>query len=114
MSAKPLPALARAVRYAQEYLGELDDRPVASTATLEELRTRLGGPVPEVGKDASQVVEHLVNATEGGLLGPAGGRFYASVIGGALESAVAANWLTSSWDQNAALYTCGRTSIAVV
>jgi len=31
------------------------------------------------------------------------GRFFGFVIGGALPVAVAADWLTSAWDQNAAL-----------
>jgi len=29
------------------------------------------------------------------------------VIGGAVPSALAADWMTSAWDQNAALYACG-------
>jgi len=53
------------------------------------------------------VVSHLVKDTRDGLLGSAGGRFFAWVIGGGLDSALAADWLVSTWDQNAALYGCG-------
>ena len=38
------------------------------------------------------------------ITGPTSGRFYAWVIGGSLDSALAADWLTSSWDGNAGLY----------
>jgi aromatic-L-amino-acid decarboxylase len=52
-----------------------------------------------------QVIEELVAMTEGGLHGSTGGRFFAWVMGGALPAALAADWLTSAWDQNGALYT---------
>jgi glutamate/tyrosine decarboxylase-like PLP-dependent enzyme len=51
-----------------------------------------------------EVVDALVAGTAGGHLGSSGGRFFAWVIGGALDSALAADWLTSTWDQNAALH----------
>jgi hypothetical protein len=53
------------------------------------------------------VIDELVAATKGGHLGSAGGRFFAWVIGGALPAALAADWLTSTWDNNAALHACG-------
>ena len=53
------------------------------------------------------MIDELVAATEGGHLGSARGRFSAWVIGGVLPSALAADWLVSTWDNNAALYTCG-------
>ncbi|APH54187.1 Tyrosine decarboxylase [Granulibacter bethesdensis] len=43
----------------------------------------------------------------GGQLGSASGRFFAWVIGGALPSALAADWLASTWDVNATMYACG-------
>jgi glutamate/tyrosine decarboxylase-like PLP-dependent enzyme len=60
-----------------------------------------------------QVIDELVAAAEPGLHGSATGRFHAWVVGGALPSTVAADWLTSVWDQNAGLYV-GGPSAAVV
>ena len=60
-----------------------------------------------------QIVDDLAAATEGGLLGSPGGRFFAWVIGGTLKSAMAADWLTSAWDQNAGLYATSPASAIV-
>ncbi|HEV3298444.1 MAG TPA: pyridoxal-dependent decarboxylase [Planctomycetaceae bacterium] len=97
-------ALQRALDHATRYLEELERRPVNSTAGLDDLRARLGGPLPERGTDPTEVIDELVANTAGGHLGSAGGRFFAWVIGGALESALAADWLTSTWNQNATIF----------
>ena len=97
-------ALDRAHHHAARWLDGLDTRPVNATATLEQLRARLGIPLGEHGADPVQIVDDLAEATEGGLLGSPGGRFFAWVIGGTLHSALAADWLTSAWDQNAGMY----------
>jgi glutamate/tyrosine decarboxylase-like PLP-dependent enzyme len=44
---------------------------------------------------------------DGGLHAVASGRFFAWVIGGSLPAALAADWLTSAWDQNAHTYGTG-------
>ena len=105
--------LERATELALEYLGSLGDAPVCATTPLAELRRRFGGPLPDRGTDPVSVVDQLARAAEGGLLGNAGGRFYGWVIGAGLPSALAADWLTSTWDQNAALYACGPAAAVV-
>src|SRR5215213_11255425 len=97
-------ALDRAHHHATRWLDGLDKRSVAATTTLEQLRARLGVPLTDCGVDPARIVDDLAAATEGGLLGSPGGRFFAWVIGGTLHSALAADWLTSAWDQNAGLY----------
>jgi glutamate/tyrosine decarboxylase-like PLP-dependent enzyme len=97
-------ALERAYHHAARWLEGLDTRAVNATATLEELRARLGVPLEEQGADPARIIDDLAAATEGGLLGSPGGRFFAWVIGGSLPSALAADWLTSAWDQNAGMY----------
>src|ERR1700689_3526501 len=105
--------LARAQKHAVNYLTSLDQRPVSGTSTLTDLRRRLDVPLTGAGLGAGRVIDDLVTATEGGHLGSAGGRFFAWVIGGALPSALAADWLVSTWDNNAALYACGPASAVV-
>ncbi|MEV6756786.1 pyridoxal-dependent decarboxylase [Streptomyces sp. NPDC051214] len=99
--------LAAAAAHAADFLEGLDQRPVHATATLADLRTALHRPLPDRPEAATTVLDELVSDTAGGLLGSAGGRFFGWVIGGVVPAALAADWLTATWDQNAALYTCG-------
>jgi glutamate/tyrosine decarboxylase-like PLP-dependent enzyme len=101
------PALERALSGGLAHLSSLDKAPVAAVADLATLRGRLDKELGAAGLPAEQVVEELLRDVEGGLLGSAGGRFYGWVIGGSLPAALAADWLTSAWDQNAGLYACG-------
>jgi glutamate/tyrosine decarboxylase-like PLP-dependent enzyme len=88
--------------HAADYLETLDARPVAATASLATLRTRLAKPLPETSMAAADVIAGLVEDTVGGILSSSSGRFFGWVIGGTLPAALAADWLTSTWDQNAA------------
>lgn len=106
-------ALDLAVLHAHRYLDGLDDRPVAATVSRETLLSRFDVPLGRAGLPADQVVEDLVRAAEGGQLGNVGGRFFAWVIGGSLPSALAADWLASTWDQNAAIYATSPVSSVV-
>lgn len=101
------PALACAFEHAVDYIERTDRRPVGPTVDLEELRARFDRPLPDRGLDATDVIEELVHKTKGGLVGSTSGRFFAWVIGGTLPAALAADWLTSVWDQNAAIHACG-------
>ncbi len=107
------PTLRRALDHATRFLDDLECRPVATTVGLDELRTRLEGALSERGMDPVDVIDELVANTEGGLLGSTGGRFFAWVIGGALESALAVDWLTSAWNQNAVLFSTGPAAAVV-
>lgn len=97
-------ALGRAVHHARRYLESLNTRHVAATVTRERLLARFDVALGQTGLPAEQVVDELAAAAEGGQLGSASGRFFAWVIGGTLPAALAADWLTSAWDQNAVIY----------
>jgi glutamate/tyrosine decarboxylase-like PLP-dependent enzyme len=86
---------------AGRYLAGLPDRAVRANATMGELRAALGGPLPEQGEDPRQVIAELAERADPGLLPTGSGRFFGWVFGGALPAALAADWLTSAWDQNA-------------
>lgn len=107
MNSQYRPVLEKALVHALLHLENLSNAPVAASATLEELRRRFARPLTEDGVDAGRVIDDLVADAAGGVLGCGGGRFFGWVIGGSLPAALAADWLTSVWDQNAALFACG-------
>jgi glutamate/tyrosine decarboxylase-like PLP-dependent enzyme len=99
--------------YAAQFLGTLDERPIRAGASVDELRDALGGPLPESGREATEVIAELIAGAEPGVVAMPSGRYFGFVIGGALPAALAADWLTSTWDQNAGLV-AGGPSAAVV
>ena len=105
--------LSRAVQHASDWLASLDGRPVGARADLETLRTRLNLPLPQRGADPVRIIDDLVAQTADGHNASASGRFYAWVIGGSLDSALAADWLTSAWDGNSGLYAVAPASAVV-
>ncbi|MDP8983300.1 MAG: pyridoxal-dependent decarboxylase [Acidobacteriota bacterium] len=105
--------LGAALEHSLAHLDNLDSTPVGATASLATLRARLGRPLADEGVGAAQVIADLARDVEGGIIGSAGGRFYAWVVGGALPAALAADWLTAAWDQNAGLYASGPAAAVV-
>jgi glutamate/tyrosine decarboxylase-like PLP-dependent enzyme len=106
-------ALARAFTHALAHLEALNVAPVASRTSLGDLRRALDRGLPESGAPPAQVIDDLVADTAGGLLGSQSGRFFAWVIGGGLPSAMAADWLTTVWDQNAGIHACAPAASVV-
>jgi glutamate/tyrosine decarboxylase-like PLP-dependent enzyme len=105
--------LQRTAELAAEYLESLEDRPVFPQVSAEELRAALGGPLPETPTHPQEVMEALAKAADPGLVAMGSGRYFGFVIGGALPAALAADWLTSTWDQNAGLYAGGPSASVV-
>ncbi|MGI9538598.1 MAG: pyridoxal phosphate-dependent decarboxylase family protein [Miltoncostaeaceae bacterium] len=79
------------------------ERAVGPTVGVDELRARLDRELPGEPTDAVTIVDDLARDVEGGLMGNNAGRFFAWVMGGAHPAAIAADWLVSAWDQNAAI-----------
>jgi glutamate/tyrosine decarboxylase-like PLP-dependent enzyme len=105
--------LRRTAELAADYVESLDERPVFPEVTPERLREALGGPLPDGPSDPEKVVNELAEGAEPGVVALGSGRYFGFVIGGSLPAALAADWLTSTWDQNAGLYVGGPSASVV-
>ena len=105
--------LLRTAELAADFLESLEERPVFPAVEADQLRRLLGGPLPEQRSDPAEVLEQLVAGAEPGVVAMPSGRYFGFVIGGAVPAALAADWLTSTWDQNAGLYVGGPSASVV-
>jgi glutamate/tyrosine decarboxylase-like PLP-dependent enzyme len=105
--------LGEAYEHAVAHLDGLPARPVGTTVGLAELRAALGGPLPGRPQDPRQVVRELAVAAGPGIVASGSGRYFGFVVGGATPAALAADWLTAAWDQNAGLYVLGPAAAVV-
>ncbi len=96
-------ALDRAVVHAKEWLDSLPDRPVPPRLSADQIAPSFAGPLPDGPTDPAEVIDLLAALAEPGLMAMPSGRFFGWVIGGTLPAALAADWLTSAWDQNAGM-----------
>jgi glutamate/tyrosine decarboxylase-like PLP-dependent enzyme len=95
--------LGAALQHATAYRSALRERPAGARCQTDELLARLEslGPLPEQGLAPERVLHELVEHADPGLTSMAGPRFFGWVTGGTLPAALAADWMTSAWDQNA-------------
>ena len=96
--------LRDAAELAIRFLDRVDDRHVGGRIDRAALVEALGGPLPEGGMDPASVIDSLAQAADAGLVASPGPRYFGFVTGGSLPVTVAADWLTSAWDQNGAMY----------
>ena len=95
-------ALSRAAAYAAAYRGR--ERPLHPTATTNALRAAFCQPLEDQGRGDRAAIQDLIDAAEPGLVGNTDPGFFAWVMGGSGVTGVAADWLTSIWGQNAAIF----------
>jgi hypothetical protein len=91
--------LRQTLQHAEQFLDGLDRRPVAVPTDPKEIRARFDVGLPDGPTDPQVVIDELVAAAEPGLVATAGPRYFGFVTGGSLPAALAADWLTSTWDQ---------------
>ncbi|WP_127502991.1 pyridoxal phosphate-dependent decarboxylase family protein [Actinoplanes solisilvae] len=96
--------LAAAYGGALAFLTDLPGHPVGASQDREALLAALDGPLPEQPHPAAGVIEQLAAAADPGIMRSTGGRFFGFVVGGSTPAALAADWLTSAWDQNTGLF----------
>jgi glutamate/tyrosine decarboxylase-like PLP-dependent enzyme len=99
--------LRRTAELAADFLDSLEERPVFPQASPDELRSALAVPLQDHPLEPEQVVEELAAAADPGLVAMPSGRYFGFVIGATLPAALAADWLASTWDQNAGLAVAG-------
>lgn len=95
--------LERAHAHAAGWLESIPARAVGPRQSADELLAQFALPLQEQPIDASAVVDELARLAEPGLMAMPSGRFFGWVVGGTLPAAMAADWLVSAWDQNAAM-----------
>jgi glutamate/tyrosine decarboxylase-like PLP-dependent enzyme len=93
-----LPGLLGATReYAVRVLSGLPGRPAAA-----EPEPYGPAPLPETGRGTAGALEWFAERWAPGFSGSAGPRYLGFVTGGATPAAIAGDWLTAAFDQNAA------------
>ena len=105
--------LRQTAEMAADFLASLDERPVFPRVDADDLRGALGGPLPDEPTDPREVIAALREGAEPGVVAIPSGRYFGFVIGGSVPAALAADWLTSTWDQNAGLYAAGPSAAVV-
>ena len=84
---------------ATDFLTSLESR---SVAVQPEIQPHI--PLPSGGLGTEKALQHFMERYGEGLSGSAGSRYFGFVTGGATPAALAADWLTSAFDQNATGY----------
>jgi glutamate/tyrosine decarboxylase-like PLP-dependent enzyme len=101
IAAQATDALQLAVVRALEHLAESPTRRVdADPRAVAELQ-RLGGPLPEGGEPARDVIDLLDSVGRRATVLSTSPRFFGFVAGGTLPVTVGAQWIAAAWDQNA-------------
>lgn len=96
--------LQDAARRANNYLNSIHDRRVAPTAeNIAALEAAVKTDLPENPTPPENVLEEIDQHGSPATVATQGGRFFGFVTGGTTPAALAASWMVSAWDQNAAL-----------
>src|SRR6267378_106590 len=89
---------------ARDYLGRVDQLPAGGTVGRDAAAGRFVGELPQDGNGSVATVTRLLTDGVQAAINSAGPRFFHFVTGGSTPAALAADWLTSTLDNNAALW----------
>jgi len=105
--------LKRAARDAMDYLEGVYQRRVSPAAEAVAKLNALRGPLPP-GPTSAEAVLHLLDEYGSpATVANGGGRYFGFVNGGCVPAAMAAGWLVTAWDQNAAFLVQSPTAITL-
>jgi glutamate/tyrosine decarboxylase-like PLP-dependent enzyme len=108
-----LEVLGHAARRAVGYLQGVTKRRVSPAPAAIQNLAEFEGPLPDAPGDAVCVLDLLDRLGSPATVATAGGRFFGFVNGAALPASVAATWLASAWDQNAAMRVMSPAAAAI-
>ncbi|WP_413992026.1 pyridoxal phosphate-dependent decarboxylase family protein [Labrys okinawensis] len=103
---------AQAAKLAFAFRAGLDERPQRPEVDYAEALAAFEMPTPQTGEPAEAVLEDLVRRATPGLHATTGSRFFGWVIGGSHPVGVVADWMTSTWGQNAGNHTASPSAAA--
>ncbi len=105
--------LREACELAIRHLAGIDSRSVFPRAEDLARLVELDRPLPDAPTDARDVLRRLDQIAGPCTVASQGGRAFAYVIGGAHPAALAADWMTSAWDQNAVFHDTSPAAAAI-
>ena len=96
--------LTQVAEAARHYLAQVDQLPAGGTARRDEATRHFVNELPEDGNGSLATVTSLLTHGVEAATNSAGPRFFHFVTGGSTPAALAADWLTSTLDNNAGLW----------
>jgi glutamate/tyrosine decarboxylase-like PLP-dependent enzyme len=95
--------LELAAEKAQRYVRDIAERRVGPFEAAVAALAGLNEPFPHSPSDPGEVITRLSEIGSAATVATTGGRYFGFVNGGMVPAALAANWLATAWNQNAAL-----------
>jgi glutamate/tyrosine decarboxylase-like PLP-dependent enzyme len=103
--------LLNAARRAAAYRDDVSTAPIRPEPGHD--LAEVSGPMPEEGTDPLQVIELIDRVATPATMGFSSPRFFGWVIGGVYPVALAADWLSSGWDQNSVVQEASPGTVAL-